>query len=171
MLGVKKHRGWQYTKFNKLWTPLVTLVVFTFLFMLVNFEWVVYRLNTKDYSEGYAILTERTTDTMFFTVPMVKLKYNYNGQEYEAEKYDNLRESINTEIKVWINKKAPNYILIQNHSMNRELSILLLTLMGISLVFLIRFIIKRHSMYLREWEYYKFLKVCARYNGGKENEQ
>lgn len=171
MLGVKKHRGWKYIKFNKIWTPLMTLVAFTLLLCLVNFELLVYELNKKDYESQTGVIAEQTTDTFFFTIPMDKITYSYNNKDYEVMKYNNLVECEGSTIKIWVNKKAPNYILIQGHSMNYALNKLLLTLWVLSLFYLIRFIVLRQSVYFREFRYYKFLKVCRKYAEDVQNER
>lgn len=166
MLGVKKHKKWHYTKFNEVWTPLLTLLVFTFVLCLLNFELVVYCLNQGSYKQTDAVLESRQTDNITFAIPMVTLKYQYSGKEYEVQRYDSLTEDIGSKVAIRVNMKAPNHVLIIRHTREEPISIFFLSLWGISFLLLLRWFGKRNGEVLREFAYLKFLKVCKNYSLG-----
>lgn len=125
-------------------TPIVMILFVLVLMFFFNFQSVCHCINRSSYDRVTATLTENTVDPLTMLVPMVKIKYEYQGISYEDQKYYVLQPLFGlpteegSELPIYVNKEAPGYSLFQMNFFRSFVNWILLLFAGVFLVFLIR---------------------------------
>lgn len=127
---IKQKKGW----LNRILSPIVVFLFLLLLLILMNFDTICRVSNKAVYEKTEAEVVQRTTDKILMLIPMVDIRYQYEGKEYEETKYFVLQplfglsaEKGNT-LTIYVNKNAPNHSLFKVNFFTNIINILLLIL-------------------------------------------
>ena len=123
-------------------TPFVTLLaLIVLLFMIIFFQNFVYLINDKYYEKVNAEILKNETDGLFDLLPMIRIKYEYDGDTYKSDVFVVTKILFNYKEKshhyVYVNKKAPEYVLYMYNPKNTKTVIKFIAVVGLVCVFYI----------------------------------
>ena len=119
------------------------LFILVFLFLL-NFNSFCHFCNRNSYEQVTATVTQKTTDPLAMLIPMVRIKYDYQGKTYEDRKYFLLQplfglpSGAGSELEIYVNKEAPGYSIFKENFFRNIVNWLLLVFGGVFVSLLVR---------------------------------
>ncbi|MCM1500961.1 MAG: hypothetical protein NC124_21085 [Clostridium sp.] len=129
---------------SKIMTPIVMLLFILVLLFLVNFHSFCHFCNRNSYEAVTATVTQKTTDPFVMLVPMVRIKYEYQGKAYEDRKYFFLQPFFGlpseegSKLTIYVNKEAPGYSIFKENFFRNMINWILLVFEGVFVSLLIR---------------------------------
>ena len=129
---------------SKIMTPIVMILFILVLLFLVNFQSFCHFCNRNSYDTVTATVTQKTKDPLVMLVPMVRIKYEYQGETYEDRKYFLLQplfglpSEAGSELAIYVNKGAPGYSIFKENFFRNMVNWLLLVFEGVFASLLIR---------------------------------
>ena len=125
-------------------TPIVMILFILVFLFLLNFNSFCHFCNRNSYEQVTATLTQKTTDPLAMLIPMVRIKYDYQGKTYEDRKYFLLQplfglpSGAGSELEIYVNKEAPGYSIFKENFFRNIVNWLLLVFGGVFVSLLVR---------------------------------
>ncbi len=129
---------------SKIMTPIVMILFILVLLFLLNFNSFCHFCNRNSYEQVTATVTQKTTDPLAMLIPMVRIKYDYQGKTYEDRKYFLLQplfglpSGAGSELEIYVNKEAPGYSIFKENFFRNIVNWLLLVFGGVFVSLLVR---------------------------------
>jgi amino acid transporter len=129
---------------SKIMTPIVMVLFVLLLLILLNVQPLCHMLNRHSYEKVQATVVEKTADPFTMLVPMVDVKYEYQGTAYEEKKYFvlapffGLKAEAGTPITIYVNKGAPNHFLLKENFFANWINWLLIIFEAVFISLLVR---------------------------------
>lgn len=132
--------------------PRIVILLFLIMILLfVNIDSFSHLLNFGSYEKATATVVKPETDEFLLLIPMVQIRYQYQGAEYTEDKFFVLeplfglsRES-GQELPIYINTYAPNHCLFRMNFFHNIVNWILLALIVIGIFNMIRRIQKKRE--------------------------
>ncbi len=125
-------------------TPIVMILFILVFLFLLNFNSFCHFCNRNSYEQVTATVTQKTTDPLAMLIPMVRIKYDYQGKTYEDRKYFLLQplfglpSGAGSELEIYVNKEAPGYSIFKENFFRNIVNWLLLVFGGVFVSLLVR---------------------------------
>lgn len=125
-------------------TPIVMILFILVFLFLLNFNSFCHFCNRNSYEQVTATVTQKTTDPLAMLIPMVRIKYDYQGKTYEDRKYFLLQplfglpSRAGSELEIYVNKEAPGYSIFKENFFRNIVNWLLLVFGGVFVSLLVR---------------------------------
>ena len=125
-------------------TPIVMILFILVLLFLLNFNSFCHFCNRNSYEQVTATVTQKTTDPLAMLIPMVRIKYDYQGKTYEDRKYFLLQplfglpSGAGSELEIYVNNEAPGYSIFKENFFRNIVNWLLLVFGGVFVSLLVR---------------------------------
>lgn len=125
-------------------TPIVMILFILVFLFLLNFNSFCHFCNRNSYEQVTATVTQKTTDPLAMMIPMVRIKYDYQGKTYEDRKYFLLQplfglpSGAGSELEIYVNKEAPGYSIFKENFFRNIVNWLLLVFGGVFVSLLVR---------------------------------
>lgn len=125
-------------------TPIVMILFILVFLFLLNFNSFCHFCNRNSYEQVTATVTQKTTDPLALLIPMVRIKYDYQGKTYEDRKYFLLQplfglpSGAGSELEIYVNKEAPGYSIFKENFFRNIVNWLLLVFGGVFVSLLVR---------------------------------
>lgn len=129
---------------SKIMTPIVMILFILVFLFLLNFNSFCHFCNRNSYEQVTATVTQKTTDPLAMMIPMVRIKYDYQGKTYEDRKYFLLQplfglpSGAGSELEIYVNKEAPGYSIFKENFFRNIVNWLLLVFGGVFVSLLVR---------------------------------
>ncbi len=129
---------------SKIMTPIVMILFILVFLFLLNFNSFCHFCNRNSYEQVTATVTQKTTDPLAMLIPMVRIKYDYQGKTYEDRKYFLLQplfglpSGAGSELEIYVNKEAPGYSIFKENFFRNIVNWLLLVFGGVFVSLLVR---------------------------------
>lgn len=129
---------------SKIMTPIVMILFILVLMFLLNFNSFCHFCNRNSYELVTATVTQKTTDPLAMLIPMVRIKYDYQGKTYEDRKYFLLQplfglpSEAGSELEIYVNKEAPGYSIFKENFFRNIVNWLLMIFGGVFVSLLVR---------------------------------
>jgi hypothetical protein len=117
-------------------------LISTIFIFSINHQSLTYELNKECYDRIEGKLINREVDNLMFTIPLLNIEYTYNGEVHEVQKLDLLdsKHQINSSIGLYVNKKAPKYVLLARADRFDSASLLWLSVWVLSIYYIFKYI-------------------------------
>lgn len=142
-------------RIRKVPAVLPRIVVLLFLLMVLlfmNIDSFSHLLNYSSYEGTTATVVKPDTDDFLLLIPMVQIRYQYEGNEYTDKKFFvlqplfGLSKESGQQLDIYVNTHAPNYCLFRVNFFRNIINWVLLALIGICVYNIVRRIQKKREV-------------------------
>ena len=149
----RRHRKRKVT-LNMVLVPIIVSLFMFFLQLVMSYDEVIYYFNQDKYECKSAVIKEMKTDKIAMLIPKAVIKYEYNGKEYEYEKYFLVEKLYGLDkqqnINIYVNKLAPKYCITKLNFYENKYNIIAMCVIIYCIINFI-LIITNNIQYIIQW--------------------